>query len=53
MVRIFLGIFILFGISGGMDNMPPNPSVSYVLTVFTVFVIGLGLTLWGVKDIQK
>lgn len=53
MIRIILGVLVLFGVSGGVDNMPPNPSLSYILAVITLIAVGFGLALWGVKDIQK
>lgn len=53
MIRILLGVLILFGVGGGVDNMPPNPTWSYIWAVITLVAVGLGLALWGVKDIQK
>lgn len=53
MIRILLGVLILFGVGGGVDNMPPNPSWSYIWAVITLVAVGLGLTLSGIKDIQK
>jgi hypothetical protein len=53
MIRIILGVLILFGVGGGVDNMPPNPSLSYIFAVMTLVAVGFGLALWGVKDIQK
>lgn len=53
MIRILLGILILFGVGGGVDNMPPSPSLSYIAAMITLVVVGLSLMLWGVKDIQK
>lgn len=53
MFRIIFGVLILFGVGGGVDNMPPNPSLSYICAVITLVAVGFGLALWGVKDIQK
>lgn len=53
MIRIFLGFLLVYGVAGGVDNMPPNPSWSYIAAMITVVTAGVGLMLWGVKDIQK
>lgn len=53
MIRIILGILILYGVAGGVDNMPPNPSWSYIAATITLVVVGLGLTFSGVRSIQR
>jgi hypothetical protein len=53
MIRIILGVLILYGVAGGVDNMPPNPSWSYIWAVITVTAVGLGLAFSGVRSIQR
>lgn len=53
MIRIILGILILYGVAGGVDNMPPNPSWSHICAVITLTVVGLGLAFSGVRSIQR
>lgn len=53
MIRILIGFLLVYGVAGGVDNMPPNPSWSYIFAAITVVAAGVGLMLWGVKDIQK
>jgi len=53
MIRIILGILIVYGVAGGIDNMPLDPSLSYILAQITVLCVGFSLALWGIKDVKK
>ncbi len=53
MIRIIFGILILFGVAGALDDMPPNPSWSYIAATITLVVAGFGLAFSGVRSIQR
>ncbi len=49
MVRIFLGLLVLFGVAGALDN-DPNVDL-FVCSIYTL--VGLTLMVYGIIDIRK
>lgn len=47
-IRFFVGLLIVFGAVGGMDN-PENP----VIAGIALAVVGLGLMYSGVKAMER
>lgn len=45
MIRFILGVILILGVAGGIDNMPPDPSFSYVF--WQIFLIAVGFCLAG------
>jgi hypothetical protein len=50
LIRLTLGFLLVFGAVGGMEN--PD-QVDYFLEQILTALVGLGLMLWAVRDINR
>ena len=44
-IRIILGLFILFGVAGGIDNATDTE----LLALMGTAIVGFGLMIWGIR----
>lgn len=52
MIRFFIGLLMVFGIVGGLDNMPLDPSYSYLFWQGFFLAAGFGLMLSSVSKFR-
>jgi cell division protein FtsW (lipid II flippase) len=52
MIRFILGLVIVLAIGGGIDNMPPDPSFSYLFWQGFFLALGFGLAASGVSRMR-
>ena len=52
MIRFVLGLLLILGIVGGIDNMPPDPSFSYLFWQGFFVAVGFGLAASGVSRMR-
>jgi hypothetical protein len=53
MIRFILGILLVFGVVGGMDNMPTDPTYSYLFWQGVFVTLGFGLAISGVNSMRS
>jgi hypothetical protein len=52
MIRFLIGFLMVFGVAGGIDTMPVDPSFSYIGWMISLTVLGLGLMASGVSKMN-
>ena len=52
MIRFLIGFLMVFGVAGGIDNMPADPSFSYIGWMIALTVAGLGLMASAVSKLN-
>lgn len=52
MIRFLIGFLMVFGVVGGVEQMPPEPTFSYVGWLSVLFFAGLSLMLSGLSKIN-
>jgi hypothetical protein len=53
MVPFFVGFMLLFGVAGGIENLPADPSASTIGLLFAMTILGVMLMVAGVKRINR
>jgi hypothetical protein len=53
MIRFILGILLVFGVVGGMDIMPTDPTYSYLFWQGFLLAVGFVLAVSGVNRIRS
>jgi hypothetical protein len=52
MIRLLIGFLLVFGVVGGVEHMPPEPTFSYVGWLVVLFFAGLSLMLSGLSKLK-
>jgi hypothetical protein len=52
MIRFLIGFLMVFGLAGGLDDMPPDPSFSYIGWMIVLAAAGFSLMLSGLSKIN-
>jgi hypothetical protein len=52
MIRFMIGFLMVFGVAGGAETMPVDPSFSYIGWMISLTVLGLGLMASGVSKMN-
>lgn len=53
MVPFFVGFMILFGVAGGIENLPADPSASTIGLLFALTILGFMMMFAGLKRIKE
>jgi hypothetical protein len=52
MIRLMIGFLMVFGVAGGIDTMPVDPSFSYIGWMISLTALGVGLMISGLSKIN-
>lgn len=52
MIRLLIGFLMVFGVAGGVEDMPPEPTFSYVGWMIVIFFAGVSLMLSGLSKLK-
>ena len=53
MIRLLVGLLIMFGVAGGIDTMPADPSWSFIFYMVSTFLVGIVLAITGASKVAK
>lgn len=52
MIRFFIGFFLVYGVVGGLDTLPPDVSYSYMFWMLVAASLGLSMMISGVNKVR-
>ena len=52
MIRFLIGFLVVFGVVGGVDHMPPEPTYSDITWLIVLLFAGFSMMLSGLSKLK-